>query len=62
MMPETVPESPTPFLSDAGNFRPSDFVRYIGSYLMGHIISILKKVGLVIFIHYEKFKMYLFEK
>jgi len=45
MMPETVPESPTPFLSDAGNFRPSDFVRYIGSYLMGHIISILKKGG-----------------
>jgi len=45
MMPETVQNPPPPFLSDAGNFRPSDFVRYIGSYLMGHIMSILKKGG-----------------
>ena len=41
MMPETVPESPTPFFF----LMPEIFVRYIGSYLMGHIISILKKGG-----------------
>jgi hypothetical protein len=45
-MPETVPESPYPFSFWCRKFfRPTDFVRYISSYLMGHIISILKKGG-----------------
>jgi hypothetical protein len=49
MMPETVPESPTPFLSDAGNFRPLYRFLFNGSYY----IHLKKKVGLIIFIHYE---------
>ena len=44
MMPETVQNPPTPFSFWCRKFfRPTDFVRYMGSYLMGHIMSIPKK-------------------